>query len=1412
MAVAFGAVGPSSSGNVTLTWSHTAAAGSALIIGAVIDSAIAASTCTATYNSVTVPLLGSANIGNLGAGYLYVFGLANCGSGSAQTVTLTYTANGATAPDDTSCGSISFTGADLVAPFGTFQKSAGASSGTQTFGFTTTSSASLVCGINGEGGNNLTGMSAGTSRLLLNQGSSGAAGTIGIGTAPGTGSTVTLTWTGDTAADFSIAGVEVLPAGGTAAAASQQPVRPGQSRLWHHQGARRQQPYPTLPLNPNASPTAQTATASGQAFGPVSGTPYITGLHSGTGASYFVDQADKPRMWLGDEVWAVVVNGGRWNSGDYQTTYTNLISQRAAAGFTVIYTEALATTFIGAANNGQMWDGAVPFTSGGDPTTGLNNTYWQRMDYFLSTALSYGITVAFSLGGHWDIDNAGASLNGLTNTQLQAYGNALGTRYASQPNLVWLIMDDYFGSYDSKLDSILTGIRAAGDTHLITIENYSETSSRFDLSNSASTTWGAANAQFNFGYSYDCTYLCVEYMFAEASPLTPVYGDGYFYQGGSSYSSTFDRAMRQDAWWALTSGARGWQIGDEGEWQWTATAANQAATAWFANNNAGAIRTFMESLPGWYNLAPALGAALITAGRGTRATQFTSGGGGGQYEIAFTNTYVSASITADGTLAAMYLPAATTITVDTTKFAAGWTASWVDPVSCATTSAGAGPTFNSTAKGSNSQGDPDWVLVFQSPPVTSGTGAWFPGRSPKARLRFYHGSWRQQVQQVFPALPVNASVTAGYAVATARAAPGPVFTGLLALSVPAVGTGQVTALPAAALATGTAFQPVAAVTALPAAALATGTASQPVAAVTALPAAALATGTASQPTVQVAAAPATALATGTAAQPAISYTAGAAAATGVAYQPVVQVTAAAGLASGTGSAQSPPARVTAFDQTGALAAGTASNPVAQVTAFDQSGALAAGTASNPVAQVTAFDQSGPLAIAMALDIPPASQPVVVTLPQRGRMIPGRHLLRRQQAQLTFSSAEIDVSLTAGAALATGTAAQVIAQVTGTDQTGGLATGAAQQAVAQVTALPAAALATAVASSPAPGWIPAAALATGAAAQAVAQVTGLPAAALATGTANNPSVTAGGDANVAAAVALATGTAFPPTAQVTALPATALATGTASGPASGRIAALASATGTASGSAPGWVPALASATGAAFSPAPGWVPAAAPAAGAAQQAVARVTVLLGAALATAAAYNPAVTTGGDANVAAAAAFATGTAAQPAAQVTVLPAAALATGAASLPGTGRTPAAGFAPGTASAPVVQLTAGPASALAAGAAQQAAAGITAFAGFAVATGAGQAAAAGRMPAAALATGIVPAGSYGGITFTAGLAAGTGTAANVVVGLAATVVRGTSTSTSVNQTAGMSGAVSQPMGTAPSAVTNPASSSGGVS
>lgn len=230
MAVTYDAVGPSSAGlagsGSPTTWSHTAAVGAALLVGAVIDVATPANTCTATYGGVSMTLLGSVNVAAGNDGFLYVFGLANAGNGSAQNVVVTYNA----AADVEAFGSISFGGAASTngAAFGSFQ-SATAASGTETLACSTTSASSRIAGFLATGGATITGMSAGTSRFFINQGSAGFCGSAAGGDAPGTGGTVTLTFSGDTADSWGIGAVEVLPPGG--GGGSSMPPQPGSRNL-----------------------------------------------------------------------------------------------------------------------------------------------------------------------------------------------------------------------------------------------------------------------------------------------------------------------------------------------------------------------------------------------------------------------------------------------------------------------------------------------------------------------------------------------------------------------------------------------------------------------------------------------------------------------------------------------------------------------------------------------------------------------------------------------------------------------------------------------------------------------------------------------------------------------------------------------------------------------------------------------------------------------------------------------------------------------------------------------------------------------------------------------------------------------------------------------------------------------------
>jgi hypothetical protein len=523
--------------------------------------------------------------------------------------------------------------------------------------------------------------------------------------------------------------------------------------------------------------TASLSTAAAQAAGATltaagsltatQGPLVITGL-AGGGTGYFADQNGSPRFLLGDNPWGLIPNAGRW-AGTYQTDIDTYCNARGGQGFTAIYLDPLGNSENGGAfADGRTWDGVFPFTVNGTAATtagvagsaaiGLNSTFWARVDYFLTACARNGMTAMLNIGYNGPGDFAtGGALTSLTATQFGQYGAALAARYATTKNIIWMVGNDYFGNSggtlgsgggspgatDTLYESLLTGLRGGGDTHIISIHNYAESDSREDLGTGTTGTvqyWGNNHAAFNGNYTYNLTYLGIEDAWGEPDPIPVIQLDGYFYQGGPLYaggtgSTAFDRAFRQDAWHAITSGARGVVQGSESTWQWAATALAASSTDWFYANNAANIRTLVESLPGWQALMPDTASALVTSGRGSRAATFVSGGGSGQYEAATTDSFVTASRTPDSgsgsSLALIYLSHATTIGIDQAKMVSGYQAYRGDPITGAKTSVTAGSSYNSSTWGNNSQGDPDWVLILAAPTALQGI-ATLPARGSVA--------------------------------------------------------------------------------------------------------------------------------------------------------------------------------------------------------------------------------------------------------------------------------------------------------------------------------------------------------------------------------------------------------------------------------------------------------------------------------------------------------------------------------------------------------------------------------------------------------------------------------------------------------------------------------------------------------
>lgn len=450
-----------------------------------------------------------------------------------------------------------------------------------------------------------------------------------------------------------------------------------------------------------------------------SGPAVITGLSGATSAGYFKNQYGNPQWAWIDAVWPIVYSAGRSGAQTYQQDIDQYISTRASQGYTGIECNLLPNgEYI--AYTGNNWAGVPPFNTGTDPGSGLKSTYWQQADYLLASAAAHGITVFVNLLMGEDI--ASGVAGSWTSGQKTTFGNAVATRYASAQNIVWMINDD--GGVDATtMANILTGVRNAGDTRPISCENDTETTSRTVMKTGASTGTFASSVNYQWVYSYNVAYLGVEIAYAEASPIPVLRGDGLYYD--SLGNGLDDLVMRNHLWWSVASGSRGFSGGilDGG---WGAFTAGWQASLTITDGESGtsgdyqgavfpAVTTYLATLPGWQKLIPDTGNAFITAGRGTRATAYTEGQGSTPaYTGGTPDTWVAGSVAPDGSLAVIYFSpgVSTTITVNQSLMHGGYGASWVDPATCAVTSATAGATYTKPAS-ANSAGDHDWVLVLR---------------------------------------------------------------------------------------------------------------------------------------------------------------------------------------------------------------------------------------------------------------------------------------------------------------------------------------------------------------------------------------------------------------------------------------------------------------------------------------------------------------------------------------------------------------------------------------------------------------------------------------------------------------------------------------------------------------------------
>jgi hypothetical protein len=425
---------------------------------------------------------------------------------------------------------------------------------------------------------------------------------------------------------------------------------------------------------------------------------------------YLVDQFTNGIIPMFDSMWAMVqqagntaLNGG---SATYQQDMDYWITKRSAQGFNGLKFNALGNTESGAPNaDGRTWDTKYPFgstaagTAFGNPSSGLASDYWTRVDYLVDQAAAAGMTCFIFVFETSDLGTTNVMSNGSGTikalSEFQAYGTALGNRYKNKTNIVWAVGADYFDEQVTKVEGTIDALRATGDAHLFTVENHVDlaghhwtTSRKDDLG--ATQQLGTDRATLNGSYIYDPTHLSADAAWVETPTIPNIWFDGN-YEGGSDA-----HALRSKTAWSLTYGQWGAQYGSDtingmpSGWRTT------MASATTAIQHMAIVRSKVAGYTRWPDLVPDRSSSFVTAGRGSGTS------------------FVTASKTADGKLAIIYMPAAgTAITVATAQMVSGYTVTWVDPTDGHTVSGSQGTSFSRAT--ANSAGDADWLLVLKEP-------------------------------------------------------------------------------------------------------------------------------------------------------------------------------------------------------------------------------------------------------------------------------------------------------------------------------------------------------------------------------------------------------------------------------------------------------------------------------------------------------------------------------------------------------------------------------------------------------------------------------------------------------------------------------------------------------------------------
>ena len=415
------------------------------------------------------------------------------------------------------------------------------------------------------------------------------------------------------------------------------------------------------------------------------------------------DQNGDPWFGVGDSAWSLV---GQLSPADI-TVYMEAI---AAKGFNLIMFSAPEPFYTDNSPAYRNDAGDLPFTGTVFQST-LNDRYWQVVDHAIDEAARLGITciVVPQYSGYADgADGWSVSVEAAYDAapqNLVDYGDALATRYASYPNIVWMMGHDRVPTQKFKAASHLIASRLqSGTGHMVIQGGWNDGGGH----STGDTDWNRV-AGPDISTDFDTVYVYDESTASATASAwaskTNIFLEGKYEQEQSQ--GIGDQTLREQMWEAFTNGAAASFLGNNPRWHFDSGREIYGYTGTWrqsltdAGYNAGTVHAghmadFMSAVTGVLDTAPDTGRTFVTAGAGF-----------GRFDTA---------------LGVVYAEGEGPITLDTTELAGTGTVRIrrFDPTDGSFTSVSASEAQSSsrvvTYPGRNSAGGTDYAYVIDPAP------------------------------------------------------------------------------------------------------------------------------------------------------------------------------------------------------------------------------------------------------------------------------------------------------------------------------------------------------------------------------------------------------------------------------------------------------------------------------------------------------------------------------------------------------------------------------------------------------------------------------------------------------------------------------------------------------------------------